>query len=261
MLLDGKVAVLSGVGPGLGRESALVFAREGASVVLVARDERRIAAVAGEVERAGGRALAVTADVLAEDQCRAAAARAAEVFGRIDALVNLAFAESSWKSLLDVDADLVAWHRAFDVNVFGTLRMTRAVAVLMAERGAGSIIMVNSIASAGTMPRIADYTGSKAALAGMTRTLARELGPHGIRVNGIHPGTMWGPYNERRFQAMADENGTTLQAERDRAATEVPLRYLPGSNEVAEVLAFFASDRARAITGQQLHVNAGQYLG
>lgn len=88
MLLDGKVAVLSGVGPGLGRESALVFAREGASVVLVARDERRIAAVAGEVERAGGRALAVTADVLAEDQCRAAAARAAEVFGRIDALVT-----------------------------------------------------------------------------------------------------------------------------------------------------------------------------
>jgi NAD(P)-dependent dehydrogenase (short-subunit alcohol dehydrogenase family) len=205
MLLDGKVAVLSGVGPGLGRESALVFAREGASVVLVARDERRIAAVGREVEQAGG--------------------------------------------------------RAFDVNVFGTLRMTRAVAVLMAERGAGSIVMVNSIASAGTMPRIADYTGSKAALAGMTRTLARELGPHGIRVNGIHPGTMWGPYNERRFQAMADENGTTLQAEHDRAAAEVPLRYLPGSNEVAEVLAFFASDRARAITGQRLHVNAGQYFG
>lgn len=159
MLLDGKVAVLSGVGPGLGRESAMVFAREGASVVLVARDERRIAAVAGEVERVGGRALAVAADLLAEDQCRAAAPRAAETFGRIDALVNLAFAESSWKSLLEVDADLVAWRRAFDVNVFGTLRMTRAVAVLMAERGAGSIVMVNSIASAGTMPRIADYTG------------------------------------------------------------------------------------------------------
>ena len=137
MLLDGKVAVLSGVGPGLGRESALVFAREGASVVLVARDGRRVAAVAREVERAGGRALAVAADLLAEDQCRAAAARAAETFGRIDALVNLAFAESSWKSLLDVDADLVAWRQAFDVNVFGTLRMTRAVAVLMAERGAG----------------------------------------------------------------------------------------------------------------------------
>jgi NAD(P)-dependent dehydrogenase (short-subunit alcohol dehydrogenase family) len=137
MLLDGKVAVLSGVGPGLGRESALVFAREGASVVLVARDERRIAAVGREVEQAGG--------------------------------------------------------RAFDVNVFGTLRMTRAVAVLMAERGAGSIVMVNSIASAGTMPRIADYTGSKAALAGMTRTLARELGPHGIRVNGIHPAPCGAP--------------------------------------------------------------------
>jgi NAD(P)-dependent dehydrogenase (short-subunit alcohol dehydrogenase family) len=72
--------------------------------------------------------------------------------------------------------------------------------------------MVNSIASAGTMPRIADYTGSKTALAGMTRTLGRELRPHGIRVNGIHPGTMRGPYNEQRFQAMADENGTTLRA-------------------------------------------------
>jgi NAD(P)-dependent dehydrogenase (short-subunit alcohol dehydrogenase family) len=72
---------------------------------------------------------------------------------------------------------------------------------------------------------------------------------------------MWGPYNERRFQAMADENGTMLQAEHDRAAAGVPLRYLPGSNEVAEVLAFFASDRARAITGQRLHVNAGQYFG
>ena len=260
MLLDGKVALLSGVGPGLGREAALVFAREGASVVLVARDERRILAVAREVEQAGGHALPVAADLLAENQCQGAVARAAEAFGRIDALVNLAFAESSWQTLLSVDVDLEAWRQAFEVNVFGTLRMTRAVAPLMVERGQGAIIMVNSIASAGLMPRIADYTGSKAALAGMTRTLALELGPHGIRVNGIHPGTMWGPYNERRFQGMADEKGTTVQQEHDRAAAQVPLRYLPGSNEIAEVLAFFASDRARAITGQQLHVNAGQYL-
>jgi NAD(P)-dependent dehydrogenase (short-subunit alcohol dehydrogenase family) len=140
------------------------------------------------------------------------------------------------------------------------MRITRGVAEVMVAQGSGMIVMVGSIASNGQMPRIADYTGSKAALAAMARTLALELGPQGVRVNTVHPGTMWGPYNEGRFQRAADQSGITLAAEKARVAAGVPLRYLPDSDEVAEVLAFFASDRARAVTGQQLHVNAGQYL-
>lgn len=260
MLLDGKVAVLSGVGPGLGQATAHLFAREGAAVVLVARDEQRLAGLANEIRQAGGRALPVRADLLLEDDCANVMAQTLETFGQIDALVNLAFVESSWTSILEVDRDIEAWRRAFDVHVFGTMRMTRAVVEPMVARRSGSIVMVGSIASAGLMPKIADYSGSKAALAAMTRTLALELGPQGIRVNGVHPGTMWGPYNEGRFQRNADNAGITLEEERARVSATVPLRYLPDSSEVADVLAFMASDRARAITGQQLHVNVGQYL-
>lgn len=260
MLLEGKVAVLSGVGPGLGRATAQVFAKEGASVVIVARDEARLAHVAAEVTDLGAKAVQVRADLMSEDDCARVVSAAVGEFGRIDALVNLAFVESSWTSILEVDRDIHTWRRTFEVHVFGTMRMTRAVADIMVAQRAGSIVMVGSIASAGLMPKIADYSGSKAALAAMTRTLALELGEHGIRVNGVHPGTMWGPYNEARFQANANKAGITLGAERERVAASVPLRYLPDSSEVADVLAFMASDRARAITGQQLHVNVGQYL-
>lgn len=260
MFLDGKVAVLSGVGPGLGRATAQVFAKEGASVVLVARDEARLADVAREVADLGGKAVPIRADLLSQNDCEHVVSATLAEFGRIDALINLAFVESSWTTILEVDRDIQAWRRTFEVHVFGTMRMTRAVADTMVAQGSGSIVMVGSIASAGLMPKIADYSGSKAALAAMTRTLALELGQHGIRVNGVHPGTMWGPYNEGRFQANADRAGTTLEAEKERVAASVPLRYLPDSSEVADVLAFMASDRARAITGQQLHVNVGQYL-
>lgn len=260
-MLEGHVALLSGVGPGLGRDTALVFAREGARLILAARDEVRLGDVADEVRAAGGTVVAVPTDITDPSACAATVARGLEEFGAIDSLVNLAFKESVWKSLAESSPDLAEWRPAFDVNFFGTLTMTRAVVPHFVSRGRGVVVMVNSSASEGLMPKIGDYTGAKAALAAVTRTLALELGPHGIRVNGIHPGTMWGPFNKQRFARTAEAEGVTTEEVYDRAAAATPLRYLPGSIEVAEVLAFFASDRARVVTGQSLHANVGQIFG
>jgi NAD(P)-dependent dehydrogenase (short-subunit alcohol dehydrogenase family) len=259
-VLTGRVVFLSGVGPGLGRDTALVCARDGAQLVLAARDVDRLKLIASEVRELGAEVETVPTDITDSASCVAAVSRAVTRFGRVDALVNLAFRESSWRSLVDAADDLHDWRPAFDVNFFGTMTMTRAVVDQMIPQGNGSIVMVNSIASEGLMARIADYSASKAALAAATRTLALELGPHGIRVNGIHPGTMWGPYNQGRFEQRASLEGTTIEHERAEAAAATPLRYLPKSVEVAEVIAFFVSGRARAVTGQQLHVNVGQLL-
>ena len=257
-LLEGKVALVSGAGPGLGRDIALACGREGATVAVGARNEERVAKLAAEIEEAGATALPVRLDITDDASCREAVAAVLDRAGRLDVLVNNAFADGDHKRFLD--ADLADWRATMDTNLFGTLQLTRAAAAPMIEQGDGRVVMINSMSSVRMRVAMGGYTASKAALAAVTKILAAELGPHGIRVNAIHPGYIWGDSVEWYFEHLARKAGITPEEQYRSVAGETALGYLPPSAEIAEAVVFFASDMARPITGQALGVNAGHWF-
>lgn len=258
MLFDGKVAIVSGSGPGLGREVALGLAREGADVVVAARRADGVAKVAAKVEALGRRALPVPCDVTDPDACTALAEQAVAELGGIDILVANAYHDGDFSTVLD--ADLEAWRTTIDVNLFGAVHMTRAVAPHMVARGGGRIVMVNTMSTERIAPGFGIYSASKAALKSITKTLALELGADGIRVNGVHPGYIWGPSVEWYFRHQATERGITPEEVYAEVAAQTSLGYLPDAAEIAGVVLLLASDLARCVTGQALGANAGQWF-
>jgi NAD(P)-dependent dehydrogenase (short-subunit alcohol dehydrogenase family) len=257
-LLDGKVALVSGAGPGLGRDVALACGREGATVVVAARTEDKVRALAAEVEAAGAPALGLRLDITDAAQCRATVERIVDAYGRLDVLVNNAFDDGDRTPFLDADLD--AWRRTTEVNLLGTLQLTQACAPQMVAQGDGRVVMVNSMSAVRIRPGWGAYTASKAGLAAVTKVLAAELGEHGIRVNGVHPGYIWGDSVERYFEHLARKRGISADDQYREVAAETALGYLPHSSEIAESVVFFASDMSRPITGQALGVNAGQWF-
>ncbi|GIW42692.1 MAG: short-chain dehydrogenase [Candidatus Binatia bacterium] len=258
MLLENKVAVVSGAGPGLGRAVAKLFAREGAAVVLAARNAQRLEELGREIAQEGGRAAVHAADITRPEDCERLVRFALDRFGRIDVLVQNAFASAPYD--LAEEANLDDWRRIFDVNFFGTLRLCQAVIPSMKRSGGGSIVMVNTMSIRIVEPRFGGYASSKSALLTAARTLAKELGPYGIRVNSVVPGYIWGPALERFFAAVAQQRGCDPREVYDEVAARTALGRIPTSEEVAEAVLFFASDRSRAITGQALDVNAGHFF-
>ena len=258
-LLEGKVAIVSGIGPGMGRDISLQFAEHGATVVAGARTMSNVDAVVKEIEAIGGDAAGVQLDITDQDSCDAAAATALERFGRIDVLVNNAFSDGDHRSF--TSADLDNWRQTMETNFFGTLQLTRSVVPAMKEQGEGRIIMINSMSAVRIDPRFGAYAASKAALGAATKTLATELGPFGIRVNAVHPGYIWSDKQKMWFEYLASRNGITYEEQFESIAGTAALRYLPDSSEIAGAVVFFASDLAKPITGQALHVNAGHWFG
>lgn len=255
MLLEGKVVIVSGIGPGLGRSTAVLSAQEGADVVLAARTPENLAAVEEEITALGRRALSVPTDITDADQCRALAERAVAEFGRIDVLVNNAAHPGPHKPLADVDID--RFRQAFEVNVFGTLALTQAVIPALRDAGGGSIVMVNTVGMRRPSLGSGPYASSKAALNLLAQSLALELGPDGIRVNSVMPSYIWGDPVRRHFERLAEERGVEYQTVYDEAAGALPLRKLATPDEIAEAIVFFASDRSGVITGQSLNVDCG----
>lgn len=256
MLFEDKVVLVSGSGPGMGREIALAFAREGAAVAVAARRSDGVAKVAAKVEALGRAALPVTCDVTDPDACRSAADRTAAELGGIDVLVNNAYHDGDFSPV--IDADLDGWRTTVDVNLFGPVHMTRAVVPHMRIRGEGRIVMVNTMSTERIEPGFGIYAASKSALKSMTRTLAKELGPDGIRVNGVHPGYIWGPSVKWYFEHLAEQRGVTPQDVYDEVAAQTSLGYIPDAAEIAGVVLLLASDLARCLTGQAVGANAGQ---
>jgi len=258
VLLANRTVLVSGIGPGLGREVALAVARLGADVAVSARRREAVEELAGEIRALGRRAMPVVADVTRDADCARAVAEAVATFGRIDALVNNAYHAGSYVAL--ADDDLEGWRAPFEVNVLGTLRLSKAALGEMAKRGAGSIVMVNSMIVRKPLPTMAGYAASKAALLAATQTLAREAGPRGVRVNSVLPGYIWGPALEGYFAAQAKARGVTAQAVYDEVARDLSLGHIPTSADVADAVVFFARDLSRAITGASLDVNGGQEM-
>lgn len=258
MLLENKVAIVSGIGPGMGRDISLAFAKEGADVALLGRTQARLDDVGAEVEALGRRALPIVCDIADESACLAAANQVAAELGGIDILVNNAYDGGDAKSFMDADFD--RWRRTMEVNLFGSLAMTRACVPHMEARGDGRVVMINTMSTQRIQQKWGAYAASKGALATITKTLALELGPRGIRVNGIHPGYIYGDSVEWYFNHQAEKRGISFREVYDEVAAETCLRYLPNSEEIAGTAVFFASPLAKPVTGQMIGVNAGHWF-
>jgi NAD(P)-dependent dehydrogenase (short-subunit alcohol dehydrogenase family) len=257
-LLKDKVAVVSGVGPGLGRSAALAFAREGAAVGLAARTDATLQGVADEIEALGGRAVPVATDITDVDDCRRAVATTVEELGGLDVLVNSAFRPSSFEPF--ETGDLAQWREVYDVNVFGSLQLTQAAVPYLKSRGGGSIVFVNTMETRKVRHGSGDYGSSKGALLVAAQVLAKELGPYQIRVNSVVPGWIWGPNVQMYVEWQATERGVTTDEIVAEITQNIPLGSIPPSDDVANAIVFFASDLSRCITGQTLDVNGGEWF-
>jgi len=256
MLLADKVVVVSGVGPGLGQAIALRSAVAGADVVLAARTESRLTEVAGKVAATGRRALVVPTDITDEASAAALARTAIEEFGHVDVLVHNAFTMPPMRDLGAVDLDDL--RASFETNVFAALRLTRLLTpALVAAHG--SVVMVNSAVLRHSRRTFGAYKMAKAGLLALAQSLSTELGPRGVRVNSVAPGYIWADQLRGYFAYLGAKRGVPAEQVYEETASAIDLRRLPEPDEIADAVVFLASDMARAITGQCLDVNGGEF--
>jgi NAD(P)-dependent dehydrogenase (short-subunit alcohol dehydrogenase family) len=262
VLLDGKVAIVSGVGPGLGQANAHALAREGATVVLAARNAEYLEQVRSEIEGRGGRALAVPTNLVDTEAVEALVARAADELGGIDILVNNAFRMDRGQSF--ESASLEYWRKVYEVNVWGALGLTQAciphLRVAAAERGDASIVFILSMSMRKIRPNEGAYSTSKGALRTAVQTLALELGPARVRVNGVAPGWIGGPNVEVFIQWESENRSIEPETVRAEIEARIPLGLIPPQDEIAHSVVFFASPWSKVVTGQTLDVNGGEWF-
>jgi NAD(P)-dependent dehydrogenase (short-subunit alcohol dehydrogenase family) len=255
LLLD-KVVVVSGVGPGLGQALAVRCATAGADLVLVARTGSRLTEVAKQVEALGRRALVVPTDITDDAALEHLVERATGEYGRVDTLVHNAFAMPPMKDLSTVDLD--ATRRSFETNVYAALRLTRLLIPALVE-AAGSVVFVNSAVLRHSRRTFGPYKMAKASLLAAAQGLSTELGPKGVRVNSIAPSYIWSDTLRTYFAHLAQKRGITPEQLYDETAATTDLRRLTEPDEIADTVVFLASHLARAVTGQCLDVNAGEF--
>ena len=248
--LDGKVAAITGASGGLGGLAARTFAAAGADLVLLGRNEEKLAAAADAVRAAGRRALAIAADVT-DAPALAAAARTIEAeCGGLDVLFNNAGITSP-KRLEEMET--AEWQALLDVNVTGTYLTTRSFLPLLRRRGGGRIVNMGSILSARGMANRAAYAATKAAVANLAAALAFELGPEGITVNTLAPTVIETDLNREAIRTQPQ-----LYA---RLIERTPLGRLGRPEDLAGALLLLASDAGAFITGQTLFVDGGYTAG
>lgn len=257
MLLEDRVVLVSGIGPGLGRANAVVCAQHGADVVLAARTPERLEEVAKEVRQLGRRALPVPTDVSKDEDCAAVVARAVEEFGRLDGIVNNAFVMPPFERLAEQSIDTI--RESFEVNLFAALRLAREAAPVMREQGGGSIVMILSAILRQNLPDYGAYKMAKHALLGLARSLAAEMGPDGIRVNSVAPSYV-GDATARLVARLSAATTETSEEDAYRGILDTTmLKRVAEPEEIAESVVYLLSDLSRVVTGQCIDVNCGQF--
>ncbi len=261
MMLEDKVVIVSGIGPGLGQELSTLAAVEGASaVVLAARTVAKLEVAEQEIQALGlGTAvLKVATDISDPEQCQALADKAAAEFGLIDVLFNSAYDPGSFDPI--ESANMADWRRSMDVNFFGTMHLTQACIPHMKKAGGGAIVMIATMVEHKPLATQAGYGASKSALRCATKHLALELGEHNIRVNSCHMGWMWGPSVEGYFAWQSQQSGTPQEELIAEVTRSIPLGIIPDDGDCAKAAIFLASDYACVVTGASLDVNGGEFM-
>lgn len=255
-MIDGKVVVISGVGPALGTTLAHRCARDGADLVLAARTAERLDDVAKQITDTGRRAVAVRTDITDDDQVKNLVDSTLAAYGRVDVLINNAFRVPSMKPLAGTTFQHI--RDAIELTVLGALRLIQGFTPALAESH-GAIVNVNSMVLRHSQPKYGAYKMAKSALLAMSQSLATELGEQGIRLNSVAPGYIWGDTLKGYFEHQAGKYGTTVDEIYTATAANSDLKRLPTEDEVASAILFLASDLSSGITGQTLDVNCGEY--
>jgi 3-oxoacyl-[acyl-carrier protein] reductase len=247
MRLKNKVAVITGGAQGIGRAIAVGMAREGAKVVVADLQSEKAGSVADEVKILGGDALGLEVNVAAESSVKRLAEATFAEFGRVDILVNDAgvYLKSSVVDMSEAD-----WDRTLDINLGGNFLCCRAFVPAMREQKSGRILSMASGMGHYGMKQFSHYAASKAAIIGFVKSLARELGPDGITVNAICPGSA----------NTAMPRGHRSEEEVMQRLHSTPLPHVLEPEDIAGPILFLASDAAAYITGQSYNINCGTYM-
>src|SRR5579863_403681 len=245
--LKGRIALVTGASQGIGRACALELAKAGATVALAARNEAKLAEVAAEIGASGGQAAAFALDVASEDSIKVGAKAILDRYGKVEILVNNAGITRDGLMLRMKRAD---WDDVLNTNLTGTFLLTQALLSPMLKNRWGRIINISSVVGRTGQAGQANYAASKAGLIGLTRAIAREVASRGITVNAVAPG-----YIETPMTAVLDEK------QRAAMMAQIPLGRAGTDVEIAQAVAFLASDAAGYITGHVLDVNGGMFMG
>lgn len=241
--LDNQVAVITGAGAGIGRAIAETFARAGAAVIVSDRDDQAARAVVSSIEADGGKAAAVLCDVTKEDDLAQLVQAAVERFGKLTILVS----NAGGGGPKPFDMPLADFRRAFDLNVHSLFRLAQLAAPEMEKAGGGSILAITSMAGENKNIRMASYGSSKAATNHLIRNIAFDLGPKGIRINGVAPGA-----------TRTDALESVLNADIEKAMlAHTPIHRLGEPQDMANAALFLCSPAASWISGQILTVSGG----
>jgi len=244
--LKGKVAVVTGASQGIGRETALALAEAGAKIVIAARSEEKLAALAGAIAAAGGEAFALTMDVADAEQVKAGFKQVIEKFGRLDILVNNAAVTRDGLAMRMKKED---WDAVLQTNLTGAhLCIQQALPTMMKAR-AGRIINISSVVAQSGNAGQANYVAAKAGLIGLTKAIAIEIASRGVTVNAVAPGFIATPMTD----VLPDKVKEELKV-------RIPLGRMGSARDVASAIVFLASDEAGYITGHVLNVNGGMHL-
>ena len=250
--LENKVAYITGAGRGIGRAIAYKMAHEGAMVVLADIDFVSAQSVAEELLNDGCQTLAIQTDITREGEVQASVKRVVDQFGRVDILVNNAGKNFYYDATTMSEAE---WDNAMNVDVKGAWLCCKHVLPLMKTVKSGSIINISSVHARITAPNYFPYAAAKSALVGLTRSLALDYAPYNIRVNAICPGWVRTALVQEWFDQQADPKATE-----DRVLSFQPLKRIGTPGEIANFVAFVASDEASFITGAELVVDGGMSI-
>jgi len=256
MQLEGKIAVITGGGRGLGKGIALAFAAEGSDVVIAARNVTALKETAAEIEAMGRKCLAVVTDQAVPEQVRNMVDSTLERFGRVDVLVNNAGIGGPTLSVADMD--LEAWEQTLAINLTGAMLCTKYILKDdMIPRRSGSIINISSVSGRMGHANRSPYSASKWGLIGLTQSLALEVGKYGIRVNCIAPGPVVGERIEWAMRQVSKNQGISYEQAVANEVARTALGRMVKPEEVGYLAVFLASDKSGGITGQTINCSAG----
>ena len=245
---EGKVALVTGGTSGIGKATAIAFARAGAKVILTGRREKEGAQVVAEIKKLGADAAFVRADVAQDTDVKAMVDFTSDKFGRLDVAFNNAGVE--WKGPLD-QATEAEYRRVFDINVWGVLNSMRHEIPVMLKNGGGAIVNTSSVAGHVGLPQVSVYIASKHAVEGLTKSVALEFAKQNIRINAVAPGVI----ATEMFDRFADDQL------RNQITSIVPVARVGAAEEIAAAVLYLTSDAAKFTTGASLVVDGGFIAG